>query len=52
MTQAPLLVSTLMKSPVLSVKADTPLDEIYQLLVLQRISSVPVIDANGKALGS
>jgi CBS domain-containing protein len=51
MTQAPLHVSTLMKSPVLSVKADTPLDETYQLLVLQRISSVPVIDANGKALG-
>lgn len=51
MTQAPLHVSTLMKTPVLSVKTDTPLDKVYQLLVLQRISSVPVIDGSGKPLG-
>lgn len=51
MTQATLHVSSLMKSPVLSVEADTHIDKIYQTLVLQRISSVPVIDANGKALG-
>jgi len=40
-----------MKSPVLSVDADTHIDKIYQTLVLQRISSVPVLDANGRALG-
>lgn len=51
MTQTTLLVSTLMKSPVLSVNADTHIDKIYQTLVLQRISSVPVVDAAGKALG-
>ncbi len=51
MTQATLHVSSLMKSPVLSVDPDTHIDKIYQTLVLQRISSVPVIDANGKALG-
>lgn len=51
MTHTPLHVSTLMKSPVLSVDAETHLDRIYQMLVLQRISSVPVLDARGKALG-
>lgn len=51
MIKAPLHVSSLMKSPVLSVSADTPVDKIYQTLVLQRISSVPVLDAHGKALG-
>jgi CBS domain-containing protein len=51
MNQAPLHVSTLMKSPVLSVNADTHLDKVYQTLVVQRISSVPVLDADGKALG-
>lgn len=51
MTQATLHVSSLMKSPVLSVEPDTHIDKIYQMLVLQRISSVPVLDANGKALG-
>jgi CBS domain-containing protein len=50
MTQA-IQVSSLMKSPVLSVDADTHIDKIYQTLVLQRISSVPVLDANGRALG-
>lgn len=51
MIHAPLHVSALMKSPVLSVSADTHLDKIYQTLVLQRISSVPVLDGEGKALG-
>ncbi|HRI63764.1 MAG TPA: CBS domain-containing protein [Polyangium sp.] len=51
MTHAPLHVSTLMKSPVLSVDPETHLDKVYQTLVLQRISSVPVLDAQGKALG-
>lgn len=51
MNDALLHVSSLMKSPVLSVGPDTHLDKIYQLLVVQRISSVPVLDADGKALG-
>jgi CBS domain-containing protein len=51
MTQAPLLVSTFMTSPVLSVGPDTPIDAAYQLLASRRISSVPVIDGDGKALG-
>lgn len=51
MIQAPLHVSTLMKTPVLSVGPDTHLDKIYQTLVLQRISSVPVVDGDGRALG-
>jgi predicted transcriptional regulator len=51
MNDAILHVSSLMKSPVLSVGPDTHLDKIYQTLVVQRISSVPVLDAEGKALG-
>lgn len=51
MTLAPMHVSTLMTSPVLSVAADTPLDAAYKLLASRRISSVPVVDADGKALG-
>jgi CBS domain-containing protein len=51
MIKEPLHVSLLMKSPVLSVFADTHLDKVYQTLVAQRISSVPVLDADGKALG-
>lgn len=47
----PMLVSTLMKSPVLSVTPDTMIDEAYLLLASRRISSAPVIDAAGKALG-
>ncbi|MRG95374.1 CBS domain-containing protein [Polyangium spumosum] len=46
-----LLVSTLMKSPVLSVAPDTLVDEAYLLLASRRISSAPVVDAAGKALG-
>ncbi len=51
MTQAPMNVSSVMKSPVLSVNAHTALDKVYELLVLQRISSVPVVDGSGKPLG-
>lgn len=51
MNDALLHVSSLMKSPVLSVGPDTHLDKIYQILVVQLISSVPVLDADGKALG-
>jgi len=51
MNDALLHVSSLMKSPVLSVSPDTHLDKIYQTLVVQLISSVPVLDAEGKALG-
>ncbi|HVK71318.1 MAG TPA: CBS domain-containing protein [Polyangium sp.] len=47
----PLLVSTLMKSPVLSVTPDTLVDEAYLLLASRRISSAPVVDDTGKALG-
>lgn len=51
MTDASMHVSTLMKSPVLSVNAQTPLDKVYELLVLQRISSAPVVDDEGRPVG-
>jgi predicted transcriptional regulator len=40
-----------MTSPVRSVAPDTHLDEVHAQLVAQRISSMPVLDASGKALG-
>jgi CBS domain-containing protein len=46
-----LFVSSLMKSPVLTVAPDTLIDEAYLLLAQRRISSAPVVDAAGKALG-
>jgi len=50
-TQSQMHVSTLMTSPILSVLPDTSLDAAYQLLATRRISSVPVIDTEGNALG-
>jgi len=44
-------VSTLMTSPVLSVSPETPLDEAYVMIASRRISSVPVVDGEGKAVG-
>lgn len=48
---APLTVSMLMSSPVVSVGPDTPLDRAYRILADRRVSSVPVVDAQGKAVG-
>ena len=51
MSSRALTVATLMTSPVRSVGPDVGLDEVHALLVAQRISSMPVLDAAGKALG-
>ena len=51
MSSRALTVATLMTSPVRSVGPDVGLDEVHALLVAQRISSLPVLDAAGKALG-
>jgi CBS-domain-containing membrane protein len=40
-----------MTSPVRSVGPDVHLDEVHAQLVSQRISSMPVLDADGKGLG-
>lgn len=51
MTQAQMIVSTLMTSPILSVTVHTPLDAAYQMMAARRISSVPVLDEDDKPLG-
>lgn len=51
MTQTPMIVSTLMTSPVLSITVNTPLDAAYQLMASRRISSLPVLDDEQKPLG-
>lgn len=51
MTEPSMIVSTLMSSPVVSVTADTLLEAAYRILVERRISSVPVVDGAGKAVG-
>ncbi len=44
-------VSTLMTSPVVSISSEATLDAAYDILAERRISSVPVLDAQGKAVG-
>mgnify|MGYP000851158429 CR=1 FL=1 len=51
MSPPALTAATLMTSPVLSVGPDALLDEVHAELVARRISSLPVLDASGKALG-
>jgi CBS domain-containing protein len=51
MTQPAMNVSALMTSPVVTVEPDMPLEAAYRLLTEWKISSVPVLDAEGKALG-
>jgi predicted transcriptional regulator len=51
MTPSPIPVSVLMNSPVASVSPETTLDVAYRRLVERRISSVPVVDADGCPLG-
>jgi CBS domain-containing protein len=41
----------LMSSPVVSVGPETPLDQAYRILADRKISSVPVVDAEGKPVG-
>src|SRR4051794_20775332 len=49
MTNTP--VSLLMTTPIVSVTPDTLLEVAYKMFVDQRISCVPVVDANGRGLG-
>jgi CBS domain-containing protein len=51
MNQPAMTVSMLMSSPIVSVAPETRLDAAYRVLAARRISSVPVIDGAGKALG-
>ena len=51
MSTAALTAAMLMTSPVRSVAADAHLREVHAQLVALRISSMPVIDADGKGLG-
>lgn len=51
MTAPAMTVSLLMTSPVISVTPETPLDAAYKTLAWRRISCMPVIDAEGRALG-
>lgn len=51
MNQPSLTVSMLMSSPVVSVAPETLLDAAYRVLVERGISSVPVLDEAGRAVG-
>jgi len=51
MTLSPMSVSLLMNSPVVSVTPQTTLDAAHRILVERRISSVPVVTADGRAVG-
>jgi CBS domain-containing protein len=51
MTAPAMTVSLLMNSPVVSVTAETKLDEAYKLLVQRRISAVPVVASDGRPVG-
>jgi CBS-domain-containing membrane protein len=44
-------VLALMSTPVISVRADSLLPEIVQLINSHQINSVPVIDANVQVIG-
>lgn len=46
-----LTVADLMASPVISVPPETSIASVSRVLALRRISAVPVIDAQGRALG-
>lgn len=51
MNPSAMTVSLLMTSPVVSVTPDTPLDVAYRTCFDRRISCVPVIDKDGRAVG-
>ncbi len=51
MTLPVMTVSLLMTSPVVSVTAETTLDDAYRTLVERRISAVPVLAADGQPVG-
>ena len=40
-----------MTAPVVTVRPDTRVEEIAQLLLERRISGVPVVDADGRSSG-
>ncbi len=44
-------LSQIMTKAVICVRPDTPLDDVMDLLVRHSISGVPVVDAEGRALG-
>lgn len=51
MTPPAMTVSQLMNGPVVSVTPDTTLDKVYQLISVRRVSSVPVLDGDGRPMG-
>ena len=51
MTPPAMTVSLLMSSPVVSVGPETPLDLAYRSMAERRISCVPVLDGDGRAVG-
>ena len=51
MTPSVMTVSLLMTSPVVSLTPDTPLDAAYRKMAERRISCVPVVAADGQAVG-
>lgn len=50
-TPSAMTVSLLMTSPVVSVTAATTLDAAYRTMAERRVSCVPVLDSNGRAVG-
>ncbi|MFO0587963.1 MAG: CBS domain-containing protein [Polyangiaceae bacterium] len=51
MNPSAMTVSLLMTSPVVSVTPETSLDVAYRMFLDRRVSCVPVIDKDGRALG-
>lgn len=51
MTPSVMTVSLLKSSPVASLSPETTLDAAYRRMAERRISCMPIVDANGRALG-